>query len=60
MKTMHMLAVTASASAQSQKEIANMFKMRSFIAINTTPVQNENVNLSVRPRIASVGGDKSV
>ena len=55
---MHMLAVTA--TAQSQKEIANIFKMRSFIAINTTPVQNENVNLSVRPRIASVGGDKSV
>ena len=55
-----MLVVTASASAQSQKEIAYLFKMRSFIAINTTPVQNENVNLSVRPRIASVGGDKSV
>ena len=49
---MHMLAVTASASALAQKEIANLF--------GTTPVQNENVNLSVRPRIASVGGDKSV
>ena len=28
--------------------------------MNTTPVLNENVNLFVRPRIASVGGDNSV
>ena len=59
-KTMHMLAVTATASAQSQKEIANLLGMRSFVAINTTPVLNENVNLSLRQRIASVGGDNSV
>ena len=57
-KIMHMLAVTA--TAQSQKEIAKLLGMRSFVAINTTPVLNENVNLFVRPRIASVGGDNSV
>ena len=59
-KSMYMFAVNTTASAQSQKEITNLLGMRSFVAINTTPILNQIANLSARPRIASVGGDNSV
>ncbi|KAK3102646.1 hypothetical protein FSP39_012843, partial [Pinctada imbricata] len=54
-----MLACTATASKESQKAIANYLGMTECHFINTVPVLNDNIMLSVQQRIPSVGGLKN-
>lgn len=56
-----MLAITATASKHSQKKkIAGLLGMKDYTELNTTPVLNDNVKLSVQERIPSTGGCNTV
>jgi hypothetical protein len=55
-----MLAITATASKISQREIASLLGMRDYIQLNTTPVLNDNIKLNVVERIPCTGGSYSV
>lgn len=59
-KGMKMLAITATASKHSQKEIASLLGMKDYNELNTTPVLNDNVKLAVQERIPSTGGCNTV
>lgn len=59
-KGMKMLAITATASKHSQKEIASLLGMKDYNELNTTPVLNDNVKLTVQERIPSTGGCNTV